>query len=78
MQSNVVELPKDAGVAPQKMRDPVSDDQLEKLKQTLAAAMEAQRIYATFNQEQVWRLAWLSYCECGLVTLLKKCSARST
>ncbi len=36
-----------------KVREPVADEQLMKLKATLKAAQDAQRIYSKFTQEQV-------------------------
>lgn len=51
LQGNVVEAPKEA----KKIRDPVSDEALDKLKRTLSACQAAQRIYATYSQEQVRR-----------------------
>lgn len=36
-----------------KVRDPVPDEQLLRLKVTLAKAQEAQKAYSTFTQEQV-------------------------
>jgi len=46
-QSNIVNAPKE------KVRDPVPDEQLLKLKDTLTKAHAAQRKYASFTQEQV-------------------------
>ncbi len=49
-QGNIVEAPK--GVVG-KVRDPVPDEQLLKLKETLARSQAAQLAYSTYTQEQV-------------------------
>ena len=48
--ANIVEAPKK-----EKVREAASDDELVKLKQTLKNAVEAQRLYSSFTQEQVNR-----------------------
>ena len=48
--ANIVEAPKK-----EKVREAASDDELVKLKQTLKNAVEAQRLYSSFTQEQVKR-----------------------
>ena len=66
------------GAKKEKVREPVPDEQLANLKQTLSRAHAAQREYSTFTQEQVreggegeraraccvWHLAW---CACALL-----------
>jgi len=45
---NIVEVPKK-----DKIREAVPEEELQKLKTTLAKAVEAQKEYANFTQEQV-------------------------